>query len=128
MREVVDKLAVTEAALARAKHVFKTMRPGVDVDAIICGRAPSTVDPDGIDPVLLESASFANSAGGQIVFGVTEDKRLPIQVDEGFDESDISKEWIEMVIDTNVSPRIEGLVIRVIPLETGRVIYVIEIP
>jgi hypothetical protein len=60
-----------------------------------------------------------------------EDKRYPIRVDDGFDPSDISKEWIEQVINSWVHPKIEGLRINQIPLRskgTGRVLYAICVP
>ena len=62
--------------------------------------------------------AFANSAGDQIVYGVEEDKNLPIKVDEGADPT-ITKEWIEQVISSRVQPRIEGLVITPIQLARG---------
>ena len=42
-------------------------------------------------------SAFANSAGGQIIYGIVEKDRKPIKVDDG---SDLSREWIEHVIDT----------------------------
>jgi hypothetical protein len=71
-------------------------------------------------------SAFANSAGGQLVYGVTEDKHVPTGVDEGAEPS-ITKEWIEQVIDSNIQPRIEGLIIHPIPLAKG-LGFVIDIP
>jgi Schlafen, AlbA_2 len=73
-------------------------------------------------------SAFANSAGGQIVYGIEEQEHLPVSIDQGLDLTEITKEWMEQVIDTNVFPRIEGLVIDQITLEQGRVAYVINIP
>jgi hypothetical protein len=70
-------------------------------------------------------SAFANSAGGQIVYGIVEKDRKPAVVDDG---SDLSREWIEQVIDSNIQPRIEGLMIAPIALATGRHAYVITIP
>jgi hypothetical protein len=70
------------------------------------------------DELCKDVTAFANSAGGQIVYGVEEDKTLPTNVDDGADPS-ITKEWIEQVIDSRVQPRIEGLVIIPIPLAKG---------
>jgi predicted HTH transcriptional regulator len=63
-------------------------------------------------------SAMANSAGGQLVYGVEEDKNLPTKVDDGADPP-ITKEWIEQTIDSNVQPRIEGLVIHPIQLTKG---------
>jgi hypothetical protein len=48
------------------------------------------------DDLCKDVTAFANSAGGQIVYGVGEDKNLPIKVDDGADPA-ITKEWIEQV-------------------------------
>ena len=71
-------------------------------------------------------SAFANSAGGQIIYGIEENRdRKPVKIDEG---SDITREWVEQVIDSNVQPRIEGLLITPIPLGQGRHGYAITIP
>ena len=73
-------------------------------------------------------SAFANSAGGQIVYGIEEVERKPIRIDGGANPTAISREWIEQIIDFNVQPRIEGLVIRPIPLVGDNLAYVIDIP
>jgi predicted HTH transcriptional regulator len=76
-------------------------------------------------------SAFANSAGGVILYGVEEDKHYPIQIDVGFDPNDISKEWIEQVINSTIHPKIDGLRINQIALNQsspGRVIYAVSIP
>jgi len=70
-------------------------------------------------------SAFANSAGGQIIYGIVEEDRMPIKVDNG---SDLSREWIEQVIDSNVQPRLDGLVITPVPVGSGRHAYVLTIP
>jgi hypothetical protein len=81
-------------------------------------------DPKKKDKLCVEVTSFANSAGGQLVYGMKEDKHYPTEIDEG---AEVSKEWIEQVIDSNVQPRIEGLVIHPIKLTQGWG-YCIDIP
>jgi predicted HTH transcriptional regulator len=73
-------------------------------------------------------SAFANSAGGRIVYGVIEQGHEPITVDDGVDPSEYSREWLEEVIRSNVSPRIQSLLIKQIPLPSGRVSYVLDIP
>lgn len=63
------------------------------------------------DELCKDVTAFANSAGGQIVYGIKEGKNhFPVEIDEGADAR-ITKEWIEQVIDSRVQPRIEGLTI-----------------
>jgi hypothetical protein len=78
-------------------------------------------------------SAFANSAGGTIVYGVTENKdtREPEDIDVGYDPRDISAEWLEQVINSNIERRISGIVINTVPLTTTRpskVLYVVYIP
>src|SRR5262249_16566129 len=56
-------------------------------------------------------SAFANSAGGQIIYGIQEDGHHPVRVQDvdAVDPADISREWIEQVIDSNVQPRIQNL-------------------
>jgi hypothetical protein len=78
------------------------------------------------DELCKDVTAFANSAGGQIVYGVEEDKNLPTKVDDGADPA-ITREWIEQVIGSRVQPRIEGLVITPIKLAKG-LGFVLTIP
>jgi hypothetical protein len=77
-------------------------------------------------------SAFANSAGGVIVYGVTENKaHEPENIDIGFEPSDISGEWLEQVINSNIERRINGVIINTISLlktHPGRVLYVVYIP
>jgi hypothetical protein len=76
------------------------------------------------EKLCIEVTSFANSAGGQLIYGMKEDKHYPTEIDEG---TELTKEWIEQVIDSKVEPRIEGLVIHPIKLSKGWG-YCIDIP
>jgi len=78
--------------------------------------------------LIKDISAFTNSAGGQVVYGIVEIDRKPVRIDAGSDPATVSREWIEQVIDSNVQPRIEGLIIRPIPLEGGNFVYVIEAP
>ena len=81
-------------------------------------------------------SSFANSAGGTIIYGVAQyadesRKRLPEKIDVGYDPHDISKEWLEQVINSRIQPRIDGIRINPIHLATTspeKVIYALWIP
>src|SRR6266536_186699 len=76
-----------------------------------------------------DASAFANSAGGVLVYGVAEIDQVPTHIDGGVDPSDISREWLENVINSRIQPRIDGIVIHPIPLTIsypGRVIYVVS--
>jgi hypothetical protein len=46
------------------------------------------------DELCKDASALANSAGGQIVYGIEEKDHKPVRVDEG---TQITREWIEQV-------------------------------
>jgi hypothetical protein len=77
------------------------------------------------DELCKDVSSFANSAGEQIIYGIEEQNGRPTIIDQG---SQITREWIEQVLDSNVQPRIGGLVITPVPVGNERHAYVATIP
>lgn len=74
-------------------------------------------------------SSFANSDSGTIIYGVIERDNKPIKIDVGFDPNNISKEWIEQVINSRITPKIEDIIINPIPLSNSdKFLYSIKIP
>jgi hypothetical protein len=83
--------------------------------------------------VTKDVSSFANSGGGVLIYGVAEfddepRKHLPERFDP-IQRSEISKEWLDQVIQT-IQPRIEGVVIRPVTISEpdNTVCYVVEVP
>jgi hypothetical protein len=79
-------------------------------------------------------SAMANTAGGIIIYGVSEyqekdKKHLPERIDP-VDRTQFSKEWLDQVITHNIQPRIEGLTIHPVDMDTtlNHVVYVVEIP
>lgn len=81
-------------------------------------------------------SAFANSEGGTIIYGISETRvgkqpPMPRAIDEGIDPAEISKEWIENVINSRIHRRIDGVKIHQIPLTNTRpnkVAYVVWVP
>jgi hypothetical protein len=73
-------------------------------------------------------SAFANSAGGQVIFGIREAGHLPSGIDDGVDPSLFTREWLEQLINSTIRPRLQGLVIRQIALDASKVAYAIEVP
>ena len=78
-------------------------------------------------------SAMANSAGGLLIYGIrefseSEKRHLPEKI-VPVDRSQISREWIEQIINS-IRPRIDGIVIHSVQLETSEndVVYVIDIP
>jgi Putative DNA-binding domain len=79
-------------------------------------------------------SAFANSDGGTIIYGIREfddipRRHLPEKIDP-IDRSNISKEWVEQVINSNIQPKVSGLLITPIQLmgSVNNVAYVVTIP
>jgi len=78
-------------------------------------------------------SAMANSAGGTIIFGISQYLELPRQhLPQKLDpinRMEYQKEWLEHVT-SNIRPTIEGLVIHPVALNTGsdHVAYVVEVP
>lgn len=76
-------------------------------------------------------SAFANAGGGIIIYGIIEENGIPAAIDDGFNPSEIDKEWLDQVINSRIRRKIEGIKINQIPLDKARgdrVIYLIYIP
>jgi hypothetical protein len=74
-------------------------------------------------------SAFANSDGGQIIYGMTENTdHEPPGHDQGVDGSVFTPQWFEQVLQQHVTPTIPNLVIKHIPLAKPMVAVVIDIP
>lgn len=76
-------------------------------------------------------SAIANSAGGTIIYGVVETNHIPTRIDGGYDPTNVTREWLEQVINSSIQRRIDGIRIKQIELRKsnpGRVIYIVSIP
>lgn len=85
-----------------------------------------------IHEISKDVSSFANADGGTIVYGVIEDNHIPLKIDKyPYEPSEVSKEWLENIIDSNIKRKIEGIKINQIELResnSDKVIYAVYIP
>ena len=72
-------------------------------------------------------SSFANSAGGTIIYGIVERNHLPVSVD-GIDPIVVTREWLEQVISSRIQRRVDGVRIHQVLLSDGNVVYIVDIP
>src|SRR6476469_3833850 len=69
-------------------------------------------------------SAFANSDGGQIVYAMTELNHEPNGLDGGFDPNTYPEIWFEQVLQEHVTPKLEGVSCKHVPLSNGRVAVV----
>lgn len=73
-------------------------------------------------------AAMANSAGGMLVYGVAElSGGIPSNIDGGIQDGSVTKEWLEQVIASTISPRLAGLKIKEVNLGSGGRAFVLEV-
>lgn len=88
---------------------------------------------DDKESISIDVSSFANAAGGTIIYGIKEydekEKRhLPEKLDP-VSRLKYSREWLDQVIHSNIHPKIDGVVITPIPgSNPAEVFYMVEIP
>jgi hypothetical protein len=81
-----------------------------------------TRDSKNVDEMCKDVSAMANSAGGQIIYGIEEDKKThkPVAVDGGITDDKITREWIIQILNSRIQPRIDAIRIQRITLsETG---------
>jgi uncharacterized protein (UPF0335 family) len=91
-------------------------------------KASGAIDHSKRAEITKDVSAFANSDGGIIVYGVVEQNNIPVSIDTGIDHRKFSREWLEQVINTNISPRIDGIEIVQIVLSSDRSIYAVSVP
>jgi hypothetical protein len=86
------------------------------------------VDSSKFGELAKDVSAFANSDGGVIIYGIQEKDHLPLGKDGGVEHNKYSRERLEQVISSNISPRIDDIRIAQIPLSAATSIYVIGVP
>lgn len=89
-------------------------------------------DSQKISEISKDVSAFANSDGGTIIYGISENQGnrcWPGAIDP-VNRREITKEWLEQIIHTRIHPKIDG--IRIFPIEIkdspDKVIFVVDIP
>jgi hypothetical protein len=78
--------------------------------------------------LLADVTSFANAAGGDLLYGIVEDGGQARGIPGVSGDADAEILRLEAIIRTGVDPRIPGVHLRAIPLVSGSFVLVIRIP
>ena len=79
-------------------------------------------------------SAMANSAGGVIIYGIREHEAFELKhrpaAFSPVDRRECSKETLEQIISSNIQPRLSGIIISPVPLNSSptHVAYVVSIP
>lgn len=89
--------------------------------------------PKGLKEIGKDVSAMANGSGGVVIYGIKEydssDKRHLPELITPLKHRDFPKERVEQIINGNISPRIEGLIVHPIPLhEESDIAFAVEIP
>lgn len=108
---------------------------GIEESLVLDYKASAALSKDNgkVNELCKDVSAFANSAGGQIVYGIAEKKDKngaprPDRVDGGVTDPALNREWLENLLLTRIQPRIDGLDIKPIRLAAGGTAYVLSIP
>lgn len=79
--------------------------------------------------LLRDVASFANTAGGDILFGIRDEQGKPVEiVGVSIDNPDAFKLQVESLVRDNLEPKLSGHAVRTVPLQRGKYVVVLRIP
>ncbi len=76
----------------------------------------------GINDLSKEASAFANSEGGAILIGIEEKKEGKTRVADrllGIDSEIIAPEWLQQIIESNISPYLPGIRVHRVPFSDG---------
>ena len=114
------------------QHIVNQIQENLNLDY---KAAAALAKSDGASKEISKDISaMANSQGGAVIYGIKEfdeeEKRhLPEKIDP-VDQTIFTKEWVEQIINGNIRPRIQGVIIHPVQIDTdpSHCVYVVEIP
>jgi hypothetical protein len=108
--------------------IDRLIRDGVQEDLHLDYKESPAIDRSKRNELAKDVSAFANSDGGILIYGVIESNNLPVSKDSGVDHTAYSREWIEQVISSNITPKIDNIRIVPIPVSSSNSIYCVEVP
>jgi hypothetical protein len=114
-------------------------RSRADLEALIAAGTPESLHLDYKESASLELATnhkelskdasaFLNSDGGLLVYGIRETGHLPVALDSGVAHAAFTRERLEQLIISNISPRPPGIGIVQVSLSATHSAYAVAVP
>ncbi|MGY3445526.1 AlbA family DNA-binding domain-containing protein [Bradyrhizobium sp. USDA 4473] len=117
--------------LSKKVDLQRLVDEGIEESLTLDYKASPSLSREGGKPDELckDVSALANSAGGLLIYGIEEDKSAgkPSKVDDGVVDPKITKDWIEQILNSKVQPRMDGVRIERVDMETGKYGYVISV-
>jgi hypothetical protein len=107
--------------------IDRLIRDGVQEDLHLDYKESPAIDRSKRNEMAKDVSAFANSDGGILIYGVIESNNLPVSKDSGVDHTVYSREWLEQVISSNITPKIDNIRIVSIPVSSSNSIYCVEV-
>ncbi|SRR6266498_3928950 len=109
-------------------EIDQLIRDGVQEDLHLDYKESPAIDRSKRNEIAKDTSAFANSDGGILIYGIVESNNLPVSKDGGVDHGVYTREWLEQVISSNITPKIDNIRIVPIPLSASNSIYCVEVP
>ncbi len=109
-------------------HIKRLITDKVQEDLHLDYKDSDALDKNNRHEISKDVSSFANSDGGIIIYGIAEKDNLPVIGDVGVDHARISRETLENIITSNISPRVDNVIISQIQLSATNSIFAVQIP
>ncbi len=109
-------------------EIDQLIRDGVQEDLHLDYKESPAIDRSKRNEIAKDTSAFANSDGGILIYGIVESNNLPVSKDGGVDHGVYTREWLEQVISSNITPKIDNIRIVAIPLSASNSIYCVEVP
>lgn len=135
MRVVIIKHASMSLLAKKIEEIDES-----DIDSLVALQIPESIVIDykrelisGSDKdryeFLADISSFANTNGGELIFGISESNGKPTEIG-GIDAENIDQDILrlEQIIRTGSRPTINGIQLRPVPLKSGKVALLKRVP
>jgi hypothetical protein len=118
-------------AIEKREDLQRLVDEGLEESLTLDYKGAPSLSRDGSAPGELckDVSALANSGGGQIVYGIEEDKitKKPKRVD-GVTDPKITVEWIDQILNSKIQPRLDGVRIKRIEVGASAFAYVVTVP